>query len=227
MSAPTRDPFELLADRLAGRQASTMALATVVSATPTHATVDLLGAVVTAPRLAGPEPGPGDVVLVHRQGAMIVVAGAAAPGTGAGTAPGADAHHVHRQEVVGDANLSVGADQVSVLSAPKWTTRRTLSLTGDVTGSVQLDGSADASIATALTGGTNLARHWAGDVPAGTACLVTHNLGTRDVVVEVYRATSPWDTVLCDVERISTTQVTLRFATAVAAAQYRAVVTGR
>jgi hypothetical protein len=211
MTSPDRDPFVLLADRLAAAQTSTMALATVVGATPTHATVDLLGAVVTAPRLGGPTPAAGDVVLVQRQGAMIVVVGA----VGGAAAP------------AGDANLSVTADQVAVLSAPKWTTPRTLSLTGDVTGSAALDGSANASIATTFTGGTNLAKHWAGDVPAGTACLITHSLGTRDVVVEVYSNSSPWGTVLCDVERTSTTQATLRFATAVGAGQFRAVVTGR
>ena len=38
----------------------------------------------------------------------------------------------------------------SVTSAPKWTTARTLSLTGDVTGSVSWDGSANASITTVI-----------------------------------------------------------------------------
>jgi hypothetical protein len=51
--------------------------------------------------------------------------------------------------VVGDANLSVTADQVAVLSAPKWTTGRTIALTGDVTGtSVAFDGQANLSFAT-------------------------------------------------------------------------------
>lgn len=53
--------------------------------------------------------------------------------------------------VVGDANLSVAADQISVLSAPKWTTARSFTFTGDATGSAaSVDGSAAVSIA--LTG---------------------------------------------------------------------------
>ena len=43
--------------------------------------------------------------------------------------------------VVGDATLSVTNDQISVVSAPKWTTPRTLTLIGDLNGSVTFDGS--------------------------------------------------------------------------------------
>ncbi len=41
-----------------------------------------------------------------------------------------------------------------------------------------------------------------------TSYAVTHNLGTRDVIVQVYD-TSTYDTVICDVVRTSTTVVTL------------------
>ena len=119
------------------------------------------------------------------------------------------------------------AHQVAVLSAPKWTTPRSISLTGDVTGSAAtVDGSANVSIATTIAGGT-APKFFAGDVPAGTACVVTHSLNTRDVHVDVYANSGSYDTVLCDVERTSTTTVTLRFAAAVTAGQYRAVVIGR
>lgn len=40
---------------------------------------------------------------------------------------------------------------------------------------------------------------------------VTHNLGTRDVVVQLYDATT-FETVYADVDRISTTQTTITFA---------------
>lgn len=47
-----------------------------------------------------------------------------------------------------DGTLTVAADDVKVASAPKWTTARTLTLTGDVTGSTSIDGSGDVSLAT-------------------------------------------------------------------------------
>lgn len=129
--------------------------------------------------------------------------------------------------VVGDANLSVAADLVSVLSAPKLTTARTISLTGDATGSVSFDGSANVSIATTVTSAGTAPKFYAGNVGAGTAVVVNHALASRDVTVEVYRNISPWDTVQTTVERTDTNNVTLRFATAVAANDFRVVVTGK
>lgn len=177
----------------------------------------------------------GQVVSVNGQTGIVTISlatlGAAASSTqviaGNGLTGGGALTGNVTLNVVGDANLSVGADLVSVVSAPKWTTARTLSLTGDVTGSATVDGSADVSLATTLVGAGTLPKHFAGDVPAGTSCVITHGLNTRDVTVEVYRTTTPWDTVMCTVERTSTTEVTLRFAAAVTAAQFRCVVTGR
>lgn len=59
-----------------------------------------------------------------------------------------------------------------------------------------------------------------------TTIAVPHNLGTRDVVVEVFRNSTPWDSVICDVERSSTNNVNLKFASAPTAAQFRVVVHG-
>jgi hypothetical protein len=39
--------------------------------------------------------------------------------------------------------------------------------------------------------------------------VITHNLGTRDVTVAVYRNSTPWDQVICDVAATSTNSVTL------------------
>jgi hypothetical protein len=39
--------------------------------------------------------------------------------------------------------------------------------------------------------------------------VITHNLGSRDVDVTVYRSTTPWDEVICDVAHTSTNSVTL------------------
>lgn len=41
--------------------------------------------------------------------------------------------------------------------------------------------------------------------------VISHSLGTRNVVVSVYRTGTPWEQVLCDIEHTSTSDVTLRF----------------
>jgi hypothetical protein len=67
---------------------------------------------------------------------------------------------------------------------------------------------------------------FAADCAAATTTVVTHNFNTRDVKVEVYRTTTPWDTVDADVERTTVNSVTVGFASAPSAAQYRIVVEG-
>lgn len=66
--------------------------------------------------------------------------------------------------------------------------------------------------------------------PAGgiASWTVTHSLGTRDVQVQVYTVASPYETVEVDVERTSTSVVTLKWNAAanVAADTYRVVVIG-
>jgi hypothetical protein len=54
---------------------------------------------------------------------------------------------------------------------------------------------------------------------------VTHNLGTREVVVNVYDSAT-YDTVECDVVRTSTTVVTLGFTAAPASGAYTVVIVG-
>jgi len=60
---------------------------------------------------------------------------------------------------------------------------------------------------------------------SATSFTVTHNLGTRDVAVQVYDAAS-YDTVIADVVRTSTSVVTVSFASAPSSNAYRVVVTG-
>jgi len=71
-------------------------------------------------------------------------------------------------------------------------------------------------------------RKYSADIGDGstTALVVTHNLGTRDVQVQVYPNASPYDTVFPDVERTTTNTVTIRFATAPSSNAYRVVITG-
>lgn len=61
---------------------------------------------------------------------------------------------------------------------------------------------------------------------SATAISLTHSWGTRDVSVQVYRATSPWDVVYPEVTRPDVNTVTLTFAAAPTASQYRAVLQG-
>lgn len=69
-------------------------------------------------------------------------------------------------------------------------------------------------------------RKYAASVGDGsnTSYTVTHNLGTRDVVVSVYDNSSPYAEVICDVQHTSTTAITLLFSVAPTSNQYRVVV---
>ncbi|QLH52738.1 MAG: hypothetical protein CH6_0013 [Candidatus Kapaibacterium sp.] len=59
-----------------------------------------------------------------------------------------------------------------------------------------------------------------------TNFVVNHNLGTMDVVVQIYRNSSPYDVVLTDVEITNANSVTIRFAVAPSSNQFRVVVVG-
>lgn len=84
---------------------------------------------------------------------------------------------------------------------------------------------------TLTNNGTNyhaIARKYSASVGdnSASAIVVTHNLGTRDVQVQIYTNSASYDTVEADVERTSADTVTVRFAVAPTTDQYRVVVTG-
>ena len=85
---------------------------------------------------------------------------------------------------------------------------------------------------TLTNNGTNyhaIARKYAVDLanPSTlTALVVTHNLGSDDVTVQVFETAGSKALVETDVERTSANTVTLRFATAPASGAYRVVITG-
>jgi len=61
-----------------------------------------------------------------------------------------------------------------------------------------------------------------------TAITVTFGtITTRDAIIQVYRAATPWEQVYPDIARPTTTTATITFATAPTSNQYRVVATGR
>jgi hypothetical protein len=61
---------------------------------------------------------------------------------------------------------------------------------------------------------------------SATSYTLTHNLGTKDVVTSIYEVASPYAEVEADVEHTSDSVVTIRFAVAPTAGEYRVVVIG-
>jgi hypothetical protein len=80
-----------------------------------------------------------------------------------------------------------------------------------------------------LVGGSyhDIARKYVATIGDGAALTyaITHNLGTREVQVQVYDATT-YDTVETDVVRNSTSQVTIGFTAAPASGAYKVVIVG-
>jgi hypothetical protein len=55
---------------------------------------------------------------------------------------------------------------------------------------------------------------------SATSYVITHNLGTRNVTVHVYRATGNFDEIICEIQRTTINSVTLIFDAAPTAAQF-------
>jgi hypothetical protein len=102
-----------------------------------------------------------------------------------------------------------------------------VALTTDVTGVLPVaNGGTAGATAAAARAALAVPGTFSVDCAAALSTVVTHNLGTRDVVVSVRRTVTPWDIVLADVEATSINTVTVRFATAPAAGDYRITVVG-
>lgn len=61
---------------------------------------------------------------------------------------------------------------------------------------------------------------------SATSYTVTHNFNTRNVMVEVFRDSGSYDTIICDVNRTSVNAVQLVFAVAPSSNQFRVLVLG-
>lgn len=79
---------------------------------------------------------------------------------------------------------------------------------------------------TVLTDPTLIPTAYAADIGDGstTSIVVTHGLGSKDVIVAVYDKTTPFSEQYPEVRHTSTTTVTLVFAVAPTAAQYRVLI---
>jgi hypothetical protein len=117
-----------------------------------------------------------------------------------------------------NADMTVSPDAIQINSAPKWTTARTITLTGDVTGSTSIDGTANVSIAT--TGG---GKRYAAALTASTSQVVTHNLNTKDVIVSVYNTAANYEEIDFEIQHTSVNTITI-ITNPVLPAGYRVVV---
>jgi hypothetical protein len=61
---------------------------------------------------------------------------------------------------------------------------------------------------------------------SATIFTLTHSLGSLDVAIQVYRNSSPYDTVGCDTERVDANNVIIKFGAAPTTNQFKVVVIG-
>lgn len=143
---------------------------------------------------------------------------------------GSDADSTFRQTAV---NGTIGTDDVVWSSFGTAAPSASESTAGVIEIATQAEtntGTDDARAVTPLklANWTGRKLKFAQDVGDGSATqyTITHNLGTRDVVVSVARNSGAYDEVSCDVEHTTTNSVTLRFAAAPSSNQFRCVVLG-
>lgn len=79
-----------------------------------------------------------------------------------------------------------------------------------------------------ITGTLSVAKKFTTTIGNGVALTyaVTHNIGTLSTVSEIYRNSSPWDEVECEVVKTSTNVTTFNFNVAPTANQYTVVIVG-
>ena len=127
-----------------------------------------------------------------------------------------------------DKVTTVGSDPIvwdQFSGAGTYTAGNGLTLTGN-TFSVDPDTGISVSGAGVAIDTSVVVTKYAASVGDGSATsyTISHNLGTRDVIVSVYDNSSPYAEVVCDVQHTSTTAITLLFSVAPTSNQYRVVV---
>lgn len=187
-----------------------------------------------------------ETATLFNTGATTLNIGGAATTVSIGAATG---NTTVNNNLVVSGNLTVEGDTTTLNTSTLLVEDNIIVLNKNVVGTPSLDAgitiergdSADVSILwnetsdmwTLTNDGTNyhsVARKHSADITgtgSATSFTITHNLGSRDVQIQVYDAASPYDTVEVDVERTNTTTATIRFATApIVGANYRVVVVG-
>lgn len=61
---------------------------------------------------------------------------------------------------------------------------------------------------------------------SNTSLAVTHSLGVKTVIAQVYRTASPYDVIMCDIEQTDVNTTTFKFAVAPGTNEYTAVIIG-
>lgn len=127
---------------------------------------------------------------------------------------------------LGTSNIVFNSDDVAVPQATE-----TVSGKAEVATQAETDaGTSDITIVTPLKLASWTGKAKRGSVAFGDGTATqfdfTHNLGTRDINVQVYRNSTPWDSILCDISRPDANTVRLNFATAPASNAFRVVVIG-
>lgn len=143
---------------------------------------------------------------------------------------GTDAGATFRQTAV---NFTLGTDSVTWVafgtSAPS-ATESTAGIAEIATQTETDTGTDDARIVTPLKLAT-----WAGRIKkyptligdgSATSFTVTHNLGSRDVIVSLYRNSGSYDEVIADVQHTTTNTCTVTFAVAPSSNQFKFVAVG-
>ena len=73
---------------------------------------------------------------------------------------------------------------------------------------------------------STISKKYSTSIGGSTSIAVTHSLGTKDVVAQVYRVAAPYDVIDCEMVQTSTSQTTFNFNTAPSASEYRVVIIG-